>query len=108
MVKKKRKGTDEQKKGPVKKLKASRPPQGKQGQERRDGWGTKRRQVIKVPGGAVLRGCNKTKRKLQAHIQLRAEVHSQLRVIPLLFVLSIFLKCLLAVSMQQHFANPGK
>ncbi|KAJ9517069.1 hypothetical protein QJQ45_002588 [Haematococcus lacustris] len=30
-------------------------------------------QVIKVPGGAVLRGCKETKRKLLAHLQLRAE-----------------------------------
>ncbi|GFH33226.1 hypothetical protein HaLaN_32564, partial [Haematococcus lacustris] len=37
--------------------------------------------VIKVPGGAVLRGCKKTKRKLMAHFQLRAGVHSQLHVI---------------------------
>ncbi|KAJ9528359.1 hypothetical protein QJQ45_014338 [Haematococcus lacustris] len=29
--------------------------------------------VNKVPGGAVLRGCEKTKRKLKAHFQLRAE-----------------------------------
>ncbi|KAJ9513100.1 hypothetical protein QJQ45_029412, partial [Haematococcus lacustris] len=40
-----------------------------------------KKQVIKVPGGAVLRGCKKTKRKLLAHFQLRAGVHSQLRVI---------------------------
>ncbi|KAJ9525683.1 hypothetical protein QJQ45_003488 [Haematococcus lacustris] len=52
---------------------ASSSPQGKQRQERRDGWGTKRRQVIKVPEGAVLRGRKKTKRKLRAHLQLRAE-----------------------------------
>ncbi|KAJ9518561.1 hypothetical protein QJQ45_018536 [Haematococcus lacustris] len=37
-------------------------------------------QVIKVPGGSVLRGCKKTKRKLMEHFQLRAEVHSQLRL----------------------------
>ncbi|KAJ9531676.1 hypothetical protein QJQ45_021823 [Haematococcus lacustris] len=37
--------------------------------------------VIKVPGGAVQRGCKKTKRKLMAHFQLRVGVHSQLRVI---------------------------
>ncbi|KAJ9530389.1 hypothetical protein QJQ45_000754 [Haematococcus lacustris] len=49
MAKKKRKGSD-------KKQKASRSPQGKQRQERRDGWTTRRRQVIKVPEGAVLRG----------------------------------------------------
>ncbi|KAJ9505619.1 hypothetical protein QJQ45_012208 [Haematococcus lacustris] len=50
--------------------------------------------VIKVPGGAVLRGCKKTRRKLKAHFQLRAEIHSQLRVIASLFVLRIFLTCL--------------
>ncbi|KAJ9523149.1 hypothetical protein QJQ45_023967 [Haematococcus lacustris] len=44
-------------------------------------------QVIKVPGGAVLRGCKKTKRKLIVHFQHRAEVHSQLRVIASLFAL---------------------
>ncbi|GFH05908.1 hypothetical protein HaLaN_00450 [Haematococcus lacustris] len=38
-------------------------------------------EVIKVPEGAVLRGCKKMKRKLEAHFQLRAGVHSQLRVI---------------------------
>ncbi|KAJ9529058.1 hypothetical protein QJQ45_007129 [Haematococcus lacustris] len=48
-------------------------------------------QVMKVPGGAVPRGCKKTKRKLMAHFQLRAEVHSQLRIIASLFVLRIFL-----------------
>ncbi|KAJ9526834.1 hypothetical protein QJQ45_017786 [Haematococcus lacustris] len=52
------------------------------------------RKVIKVPEGAVLRGCKKTKRKLRAHLQLRAEVHTQLRVIASLFVLRIFLTCL--------------
>ncbi|KAJ9508119.1 hypothetical protein QJQ45_021456, partial [Haematococcus lacustris] len=51
-------------------------------------------QVIKVPGGAVLRGCKKTKRKLLAHFQLRAGIHSQLRVIASLYVLRIFLTCL--------------
>ncbi|KAJ9508167.1 hypothetical protein QJQ45_021567, partial [Haematococcus lacustris] len=51
-------------------------------------------QVIKVPGGAVLRGCKKTRRKLKQHFQLRAEIHSQLRVIASLFVLRIFLTCL--------------
>ncbi|KAJ9532346.1 hypothetical protein QJQ45_010350 [Haematococcus lacustris] len=38
------------------------------------------RKSIKVPGGAVLCGCKKTKRKLMAHFQLRAEVHNQFRV----------------------------
>ncbi|GFH07855.1 hypothetical protein HaLaN_02717 [Haematococcus lacustris] len=47
-------------------------PPGKQREERRAEWKTQRRQVIKVPGGAVLRGCKKTKRKLLAHFQLRA------------------------------------
>ncbi|KAJ9514088.1 hypothetical protein QJQ45_002203 [Haematococcus lacustris] len=59
MAKKKRKGSD-------KKQKASRSRQGKQRQERRDGWTTRKRQVappayvIKGPEGAVLRGCKKT------------------------------------------------
>ncbi|KAJ9520573.1 hypothetical protein QJQ45_007434 [Haematococcus lacustris] len=44
--------------------------------------------VIKVPGDAVLRGCKKTRCKLKAHFQLRAEVHSQLRVIASLFASS--------------------
>ncbi|KAJ9512270.1 hypothetical protein QJQ45_012947 [Haematococcus lacustris] len=87
MAKKKRKGSDE-------KHKASRSAQGKQRQDRRDGWTTRRRQVIKVPEGAVLRGCKKTRRKLREHLRLRAEIHSQLRVIASLFVLRIFLTCL--------------
>ncbi|KAJ9513489.1 hypothetical protein QJQ45_006044 [Haematococcus lacustris] len=87
MAKKKRKGSD-------KKQKASRSRQGKQRQERRDGWTTRRRQVIKVPEGAVLRGCKKTRRKLREHLRLRAEIHSQLRVIASLLVLRIFLTCL--------------
>ncbi|KAJ9509525.1 hypothetical protein QJQ45_001974 [Haematococcus lacustris] len=58
-----------------------RTPPAKQREERRAEWNTQRRQVIKVPGGAVLRGCKKTKRKLLAHFQLRAGIHSQLRVI---------------------------
>ncbi|KAJ9505565.1 hypothetical protein QJQ45_009753 [Haematococcus lacustris] len=87
MAKKKRKGSD-------KKQKASRSAQGKQRQDRRDGWTTRRRQVIKVPEGAVLRGCKKTRRKLREHLRLRAEIHSQLRVIASLFVLRIFLTCL--------------
>ncbi|KAJ9515746.1 hypothetical protein QJQ45_008621 [Haematococcus lacustris] len=66
------------KKDPGKKQKASRSAQGKQRQERRDGWATSRRQVIKVPEGAVLRGCKKTRRKLREHLRLRAETHSQL------------------------------
>ncbi|GFH19339.1 hypothetical protein HaLaN_16274, partial [Haematococcus lacustris] len=44
MAKKQRNGTDKQKKDPAK-LKASHSPQGKQRQERRNDWGTKRRQV---------------------------------------------------------------
>ncbi|KAJ9506376.1 hypothetical protein QJQ45_019525 [Haematococcus lacustris] len=51
-------------------------------------------QVIKVPEGAVLRGCKKTRRKLREHLRLRTEIHSQLRVIASLFVLRIFLTCL--------------
>ncbi|GFH07170.1 hypothetical protein HaLaN_01931 [Haematococcus lacustris] len=124
MAKKKRKGSDKHKKDPGKEQKASRSPQGKQRQERRDGWTTRRRQVtpppyvspalfvtppcvlacqsgnrawlqvIKVPEGAVLRGCKKTRRKLREHLRLRAEIHSQLRVIASLFVLRIFLTCL--------------
>ncbi|GFH07402.1 hypothetical protein HaLaN_02196, partial [Haematococcus lacustris] len=74
MAKKKRKGSD-------KKHKVSRSAQGKQRQDRRDGWATSRRQVIKVPEGAVLRGCKKTRRKLREHLRLRAEIHSQLRFI---------------------------
>ncbi|KAJ9515099.1 hypothetical protein QJQ45_028891, partial [Haematococcus lacustris] len=58
-------------------------------------------QVIKVPGGAVLRGCKKTKRKLRAHFQLRAGIHSQLRVIASLYVLRIFLTCLV------DYCTPG-
>ncbi|KAJ9505453.1 hypothetical protein QJQ45_028713, partial [Haematococcus lacustris] len=53
-------------------------------------------QVIKVPEGAVLRGCKKTRRKLREHLRLRAEIHSQLRVIASLFVPRIFLTCLVA------------
>ncbi|KAJ9529103.1 hypothetical protein QJQ45_007767 [Haematococcus lacustris] len=82
------------KKDPGKKQKASRSAQGKQRQERRDGWTTCRRQVIKVPEGAVLRGCKKTRRKLREHLRLRAEIHSQLRVIASLLVLRNFLTCL--------------
>ncbi|GFH07009.1 hypothetical protein HaLaN_01745 [Haematococcus lacustris] len=43
MAKKKRKGSDKHKKGPRKTQNASRSPQGKQRQERRDGWTTRRR-----------------------------------------------------------------
>ncbi|KAJ9526205.1 hypothetical protein QJQ45_009674 [Haematococcus lacustris] len=59
------------------------------------------RGVIKVPEGAVLRGRKTTKRKLRAHLQLRAEVHTQLRVIASLFVLRIFLTCLVG------YPSPG-
>ncbi|KAJ9530606.1 hypothetical protein QJQ45_014771, partial [Haematococcus lacustris] len=38
----------------------------------------------------VLRGCKKTRRKLREHLRLRAEIHSQLRVIASLLVLRIF------------------
>ncbi|KAJ9526780.1 hypothetical protein QJQ45_017470 [Haematococcus lacustris] len=99
MAKKKRKVSD-------KKHKASRSAQCKQRQERRDGWTTRRRQVIKVPEGAVLRGCKKTRRKLREHLRLRAEIHSQLRVIASLFVLRIFLTCLLK-DFCKFFANPN-
>ncbi|KAJ9519514.1 hypothetical protein QJQ45_000598 [Haematococcus lacustris] len=89
-----KKGSGKHKKDPGKKQKASCCPQGKQRQERRDGWTTRRRQVIKVPEGTVLRGCKKTRRKLREHLRLRAEIHSQLRFIASLFVLRIFLTCL--------------
>ncbi|KAJ9509150.1 hypothetical protein QJQ45_001635 [Haematococcus lacustris] len=75
-----------------------RTPPGRQREERRAEWKTQRRQVIKVPGGAVLRGCKKTKRKLMAHFQLRAGIHSQLRVLAYLYVLRIFLTCLVGYS----------
>ncbi|KAJ9530476.1 hypothetical protein QJQ45_012451 [Haematococcus lacustris] len=97
MARKKPKGSD-------KKQKASRSPQGKQRQERRDGWTTCRRQVIKVPEGAVLRGRKKTRRKLREHLRLRAEIHSQLRVIASLLVLRIFLTCLHAVVTERWLA----
>ncbi|KAJ9507289.1 hypothetical protein QJQ45_006268 [Haematococcus lacustris] len=76
-------------------------PPAKQREERRAEWNTQRRQVIKVPGGAVLRGCKKTRRKLLAHFQLRAGIHSQLRVIASLYVLRIFLTCLVG------YCTPG-
>ncbi|GFH18999.1 hypothetical protein HaLaN_15884 [Haematococcus lacustris] len=44
MARKKRKGTAKQKQDPKKKSKASRSPQGKQREDRREGWETKRRQ----------------------------------------------------------------
>ncbi|KAJ9526092.1 hypothetical protein QJQ45_009555 [Haematococcus lacustris] len=106
MVKEKRKGTDKHKRGPPKKPKASRSAQGKQRQARRDGWSTTRRQVIKVPESAVLRGCKKTKRKLREHLRLRAEVHSQLRVIASLFVLRIFLTCLVGYPSPGYLSAP--
>ncbi|KAJ9533783.1 hypothetical protein QJQ45_026869, partial [Haematococcus lacustris] len=62
--------------------------------------------VIKVPGGAVLRGCKKTKRKLLAHFQLRAGIHSQLRVIASLYVLRIFLTCLVGYSTPGYPSAP--
>ncbi|KAJ9508376.1 hypothetical protein QJQ45_011891 [Haematococcus lacustris] len=94
------------KKDPGKKQKASRSAQGKQRQERRDGWATSRRQVIKVPEGAVLRGCKKTRRKLREHLRLRAETHSQLRVIASLFVLRIFLTCLVGYPSPGYLSAP--
>ncbi|KAJ9513838.1 hypothetical protein QJQ45_020914 [Haematococcus lacustris] len=81
-------------------------PPGKQREERRAEWKTQRRQVIKVPEGAVLRGCKKTKRKLKAHFQLRAGVHSQLRVIASLYVLRIFLTCLVGYSTPGYRSAP--
>ncbi|KAJ9531113.1 hypothetical protein QJQ45_000888 [Haematococcus lacustris] len=99
MAKKKRKGSD-------KKHKVSRSAQGKQRQDRRDGWATSRRQVIKVPEGAVLRGCKKTRRKLREHLRLRAEIHSQLRVIASLFVLRIFLTCLVGYPSPGYLSAP--
>ncbi|KAJ9526861.1 hypothetical protein QJQ45_017766 [Haematococcus lacustris] len=63
-------------------------------------------QVIKVLGGAVLRGCKKTKRKLMAHFQLRAGVHSQLRVIASLYVLRIFLTCLVGYCTPGYRSAP--
>ncbi|KAJ9509274.1 hypothetical protein QJQ45_001726 [Haematococcus lacustris] len=89
-----KKGSGKHKKDPGKKQKASRSRQGKLRQERRDGWTTRRRQVIKIPEGAVLRGCKKTRRKLREHLRLRAEIHSQLRFIASLFVLRTVLTCL--------------
>ncbi|KAJ9511326.1 hypothetical protein QJQ45_029740 [Haematococcus lacustris] len=62
--------------------------------------------VIKVPEGAVLRGCKKNRRKLMAHFQLRAEVHSQLRVIVSLFVLRIFLTCLVGYPTPGYRSAP--
>ncbi|KAJ9512006.1 hypothetical protein QJQ45_004412 [Haematococcus lacustris] len=81
-------------------------PPAKQREERRAEWKTQRRQVIKVPGGAVLRGCKKTKRKLLAHFQLRAGIHSQLRVIASLYVLRIFLTCLVGYSTPGYPSAP--
>ncbi|KAJ9514406.1 hypothetical protein QJQ45_012373 [Haematococcus lacustris] len=94
------------KKDPGKKQKASRSAQGKQRQERRDGWATSRRQVIKVPEGAVLRGCKKTRRKLREHLRLRAETHSQLRVIASMFVLRIFWTCLVGYPSPGYLSAP--
>ncbi|KAJ9518847.1 hypothetical protein QJQ45_026108 [Haematococcus lacustris] len=79
---------------------------GKQREERRAEWKTQRRQVIKVLGGAVLRGYKKTKRKLLAHFQLRAGLHSQLRVIASLYVLRIFLTCLVGYCTPGHPSAP--
>ncbi|KAL6750454.1 hypothetical protein V8C86DRAFT_3182763 [Haematococcus lacustris] len=62
--------------------------------------------VIKVPEGAVLRGCKKTRRKLREHLRLRAEIHSQLRVIASLFVLRIFLTCLVGYPTPGYASAP--
>ncbi|KAJ9525713.1 hypothetical protein QJQ45_003479 [Haematococcus lacustris] len=59
---------------------------------------THENKVIKVPESAVLRGCKKTRRKIKAHLQLRAGVHSQLHVIASLYVLRVFQTCLLGYS----------
>ncbi|KAJ9528061.1 hypothetical protein QJQ45_005673 [Haematococcus lacustris] len=83
-----------------------RTPPAKQREERRAEWNTQRRQVIKVPGGAVLRGCKKTRRKLMAHFQLRASIHSQLRVIASLYLLRIFLTCLVGYSTPGYPSAP--
>ncbi|KAJ9525345.1 hypothetical protein QJQ45_003252 [Haematococcus lacustris] len=48
-------------------------------EERREEWKTRPQQVIMVPSGAVLRDCQKTRRKILADFQLRAEVRSQMR-----------------------------
>ncbi|KAJ9528062.1 hypothetical protein QJQ45_005672 [Haematococcus lacustris] len=66
----------------------------------------RKNKVIKVPGGAVLRGCKKTRRKLKAHFQLRAEIHSQLRVIASLIVLRIFLTCLVGYPTPGFRSGP--
>ncbi|KAJ9528522.1 hypothetical protein QJQ45_020508 [Haematococcus lacustris] len=62
--------------------------------------------VIKVPEGAVLRGCKKTRRKLREHLRLRAETHSQLRVIASMFVLRIFLTCLVGYPSPGYLSAP--
>ncbi|KAJ9523847.1 hypothetical protein QJQ45_020044, partial [Haematococcus lacustris] len=67
---------------------------------------SKHKKVVKVPGGAVLRGCEKTKRKLMVHFQLRAEVHSQFRIIASLCVLRIFLTCLVGYPTSNHACAP--
>ncbi|GFH22217.1 hypothetical protein HaLaN_19645 [Haematococcus lacustris] len=86
--------------------------------------------VIKVPEGAVLRGCKKTRRKLREHFQLRAERRhpmlmpvfedpsNQALLAKLQDLGSINLagdantidahSMQLAVAMQQHYSNPGK
>ncbi|KAJ9509463.1 hypothetical protein QJQ45_001921 [Haematococcus lacustris] len=58
------------------------------------------------PEGAVLRGCKKTRRKLREHLRLRAETHSQLRVIASLFVLRIFLTCLVGYPSPGYLSAP--
>ncbi|KAJ9508765.1 hypothetical protein QJQ45_028071 [Haematococcus lacustris] len=95
MAKKKRKGSDKKQKGDGPALCVSAlfvliPPCVLACQNGNFDW----LQVIKVPEGAVLRGCKKTRRKLREHLRLRAEIHSQLRFIASLFVLRILLTCL--------------
>ncbi|KAJ9531372.1 hypothetical protein QJQ45_006826 [Haematococcus lacustris] len=86
MAKKKRKGSDKKHKGSC--------PQPTVGY------------VIKVPEGEVLRGCKKTRRKLREHLRLRADIHSQLRVIASLFVLRIFLTCLVGYPSPGYASAP--
>ncbi|KAJ9508391.1 hypothetical protein QJQ45_011923 [Haematococcus lacustris] len=57
-------------------------------------------QVVTMPE-PILCPVKKTRRKLREHLRLRAETHSQLRVIASLFVLRIFLTCLLEEGMAQ-------
>ncbi|KAJ9518121.1 hypothetical protein QJQ45_010045 [Haematococcus lacustris] len=64
----------------------------------------RKNEVRRIPDGVVLR--KKTKRKLKAHFQLRAKIHSQLRVIVSLFVLRIFLTCLVGYPTPRFRSAP--